>query len=93
MGNVNESPFELTASSTDVAENNIAGSVVGEFSAVDPDAVDILTFSLVAGEGDAGNSSFEIIGNELRTTESFDFESQSSYSIRVRAADSEGLYC
>ena len=92
VGNVNESPFELTASSTDVAENNIAGSVVGEFSAVDPDAGDILTFSLVAGEGDAGNSSFEIIGNELRTTESFDFESQSSYSIRVRAADSEGLY-
>ena len=46
------------------------------------------------GEGDADNGSFVIPAgtNELRTAESFDFETKSSYSIRVRSTDSGGLY-
>jgi len=52
---------------------------------------DTLTFSLVAGVGDTGNSSFTINGNQLRTAAAFNFESQDSYSVRVRVTDAGGL--
>ena len=87
----NQAPFGLNLSAAVIAENKIAGSVVGELSASDPDADDVLTYSLVSGEGDTGNDSFEIIGSELRAAASFDFELQNQYSIRVRATDSAGL--
>ena len=87
----NQAPFGLNLSAAVIAENKIAGSIVGELSASDPDADDVLTYSLVSGEGDTENDSFEIVGSELRATESFDFEIQNQYSIRVRATDSAGL--
>ena len=88
----NKAPSELDLSSTKIQENKVPGTVVGELSAVDPDADDVLTYSLVAGDGDADNNSFEINGAELRATETFDYETKSSYSVRMRVTDSGGLY-
>jgi hypothetical protein len=50
------------------------------------------TFTLATGAGGSDNASFSIIGNELRTTESFDFETQSSYFVRIRTTDIGGLW-
>jgi len=84
---VNEAPADITLSSTSVAENVGANAVVGTLSATDPDAGDSFTFTLVAGDGDAGNGSFTIDGDQLRTTSSLNFEAQSAYSVRVRVTD------
>ena len=41
-------------------------------------------FELVAGDGDSGNASFQIEGNQLLALGPFDYEAQSSYSVRVQ---------
>ena len=73
-----------------VLENQAAGTSVGVFSTGDPDAGDSFSYnySFVAGAGSADNASFTISGNRLKTSAAFDFETKSSYSIRVRTTDS-----
>ncbi|MFM8476253.1 MAG: cadherin domain-containing protein [Planctomycetaceae bacterium] len=89
--NVNEAPTDITLSNASIAENQAAGTAIGDFSAVDPDAGDSLTWSLVAGAGGTDNSSFTIVGNQLRSAAPFNFEVKFSYSIRVQARDALGL--
>lgn len=84
-------PTDILLSSTSLAENQPAGALVATLTAVDPDPGDSHTFSLVSGTGSADNGSFSIEGNLLKTRLSFDFETKSSYNIRLRAADSGGL--
>ena len=64
------------------------GTIVGEFNATDPDG-NVITYSLVSGEGDTHNSLFTIDSNgTLKTAATFDYESNAStYTIRVRATD------
>ena len=61
---------------------------VGLFSTTDADAGDTFTYTLVAGTGDTDNASFTIDGSTLKAGVAFDFETKSSYSIRVRTTDS-----
>ncbi len=91
ISNVNEAPTDISLSADTVAENQPLGTKVGTFSATDSDAGNTFTYSLVSGAGATDNSSFSIVGNELRTTSSFDFETKNSYSVRVRVTDQGGL--
>ena len=50
-----------------------------------------LTYTLVAGAGSTDNALFNISGGQLRANASFDFETKSSYSIRVHTTDLGGL--
>lgn len=84
----NAAPTDISLSNNTIAEENTIDSVIGTFSATDADAGDTHTFSLVAGTGDDDNEHFSIVGNELRAGIVFDYETKSSYSIRVRATDS-----
>jgi ELWxxDGT repeat protein len=88
--NVNETPTNITLSATSLAENQPAGTTVGTFTTTDPDAGDTFTYTLVSGTGSTDNASFSIDGNTLKTAASFDFETKSSYSIRVRSTDNGG---
>jgi RHS repeat-associated protein len=88
---VNEAPISLVLSNNITPENVAAGSVIGSFSSTDPDANNTFTYSLVTGTGDADNVAFSIVGNQLKINASPDFESKSSYSIRVRTIDQGGL--
>ena len=45
---------------------------------------------MVAGDGATDNSDFVIDGNVLRTLSPLDYETQSSYSVRVRSTDTIG---
>ncbi|MFN9715688.1 MAG: Ig-like domain-containing protein, partial [Planctomycetota bacterium] len=90
--NVNESPTDIGLSSNSIAENAGPNATVGTLSTTDPDAGNSFTYTLVAGSGDADNGSFNISGNSLRATSSFDFETKSSYTIRVRSTDQGGLF-
>ncbi|HEV3469575.1 MAG TPA: cadherin domain-containing protein [Pyrinomonadaceae bacterium] len=89
--NVNEAPTDIALSNATVGENMPSGTAVGNLSATDPDAGDTHSFALVAGTGDADNASFQIVGNQLQTNASFDFETDSSYSVRVRVTDANSL--
>ncbi len=75
-----------------VDENQPAGTLVGSFSTTDLTPGDSFTYALVAGDGDVDNASFEIVGHQLRTTAAFDYETKSSYLIRVRTTDTAGLW-
>lgn len=92
VNDLNESPTEIQLSSNSVAEDATLGTVIGLLSALDPDAGNTHTFTLVSGDGDTGNTAFEIVGNELQLATELDFETQSSYSIRVRATDQSGEF-
>lgn len=87
----NEAPTDLTLSPASVAENAPIGSPVGVLTATDPDAGSTFTFTMVEGTGSADNAWFEIAGSALRTKAVFDYETRSSYSIRVQATDAGGL--
>ena len=90
--NVNEPPTDMSLSNSTIAENAGANAVVGVFSATDPDSGETFTYTLVSGEGDSGNSLFNIAGNTLRANSSFDYETgPTTYSIRVKVTDSGGL--
>ena len=85
-------PTGVSIGTATVAENAGSNAVVGAFTTTDPDAGDTFTYSLVAGTGSTDNGLFNISGNQLRANASFDFETKSSYGIRVRTTDQNGLY-
>jgi hypothetical protein len=89
--NANDAPADLALSAANVAENQPLGTAVGNFSTTDPDSGDTHTYTLAAGAGDTDNAAFTIVGNTLQTAAVFDFETKSSYSIRVRSTDNGGL--
>ena len=84
---VNEAPTSITLAPATVEENRETGTVVGALTATDPDAGATHTFTLVAGDGDTDNDSFDIDGTHLVTARVLDFEAQETYTIRVRAND------
>jgi len=88
---LNEAPTDISLSPNSIVENidtSAAAVAVGTLSATDPEN-NANTFTLVTGAGDTDNGAFEIVGTELRIKqgETVDFESQSSYSIRVNVND------
>jgi gliding motility-associated-like protein len=89
--NVNEAPTNMSASASSVAENAASGTTVATLGATDIDAGETFTYTLVSGTGDTDNASFAITGSTLSTAAVFDFETKSSYSVRVRVTDAGGL--
>jgi uncharacterized delta-60 repeat protein len=89
---VDNPPTDIALSAMAIAENLPAGTSVGTLSTTDPDPLDTFTYTLVAGAGSADNGAFTISGNTLKSNAVFDFETQSSYSVRVRSTDSGGLF-
>jgi Ca2+-binding RTX toxin-like protein len=92
VNNLNEAPISLGLSATSVEENAPDNSVIGTLSTIDSDANDTFTYTLVSGANSADNSAFTITNNQLRIRTSPDFETKSSYTIRIRSTDSQGLF-
>ena len=91
VANINDAPTNISASASSVAENAASGTTVASLSATDADAGDTFKYTLVSGTGDTDNASFTITGNTVSTAAVFDFETKSSYSVRVRVTDAGGL--
>lgn len=87
---VNDSPTDISLTSSTVAEGEPADTAVGILSTTDPDTGDSHSYSLVSGDGDTDNESFSIVGSELRTNSIFDHEIKNSYMIRVHTDDGNG---
>ena len=90
VNNLNETATDITLTPSSIEENNAAGAAVGTLAAVDADAGDTFTYTLVAGAGDADNADFFIVGDSLNFNVSADFETKPSYSVLVQAEDAAG---
>jgi len=94
--NVNAAPTSITLSPAAGTHytGQAAGIVMGTFTAVDPDPEDagLLTFTLVSGDGDTGNSDFTLVNGVLQTAGPIDFSAGLTRSVRIRSTDSAGLY-
>jgi hypothetical protein len=82
-------PTGLNLTTSTIAENTPAGTVVGTLSAADADAGDVSAFSLAAGGED--NALFTIAGNRLVVAQAPDYETKTSLSLLVQVTDSTGL--
>ena len=90
VNDVNDPPFSLGLSNSNLEENSVLGTVVGILSSGDIDVVDNHTYTFVAGTGDADNASFTISGSDLKINTAVNFEQKNTYSVRVRTTDSGG---
>lgn len=92
---LNLAPNNLYLSPTLIDENVAANTIVGSLvtsTSTDEDATNTHTYSLVGGTGSDDNNAFNISGSNLRITNSPDYETKNSYSIRVRTTDQGGLW-
>ena len=91
INDLNEAPTDIVLSANTINENVAANSTVGTLSSTDQDAANTFAFTLVSGVGSTDNSFFNIIGDTLHIANSPDFETNSSYSIRLRTTDQGNL--
>ena len=87
---VNEKPYDITLSNSEVAEN--AGIVtVGSLDTADPDneqtVVQTFTYSIVSP---SGSIPFAINNGVLKTTRSLNYEARSTWTLVIKSADNEG---
>ena len=87
--NLNETPTDLNSTATlSIAENQPVGTLVGQFTATDPDLGATLSYRLTGGQGSQHNDRFTLDANgTLRTAKVFDYENRQQLKIRVRVAD------
>ncbi|WP_395627784.1 gliding motility-associated C-terminal domain-containing protein, partial [Daejeonella sp.] len=88
---LNDAPTNLALSTITINENNSIGAIIGDLSSTDQDSGDKHTYTLVSGTGSTDNAMFSIDGNYLKAKVAFDFETKSSYTVRVRTTDAGGL--
>lgn len=84
--NTNDTALRLSEAS--ILENQPSNSLVGDFSIEGSN--DTFTYSLVGS--DNNNTSFSIVNNQLFSAETFNFESQNTYTVRVKAINGSEEY-
>jgi len=88
----NNAPTGIALDVTTIAENVALGTEVGLFAAIDADANDSHTFTLISGDGnnDTDNGKFIIDGKKLKLNAALDYEVQTILKINVRVVDAAG---
>jgi len=82
---------DIYCSSFEFDENIPANSPVADLFSSNRETNNTFTYSLVSGNGDSDNSAFSISGDKLLINNSPDYETNSSYSIRVQSKDQGGI--
>jgi alpha-tubulin suppressor-like RCC1 family protein len=82
------SPNDIALAPATIAENQPNNTTVGTLSTVDPDIGQTHSYMFVSGTGATDNTSFTIVGNQLKANTSFDFETKASYTVRIKSTDS-----
>lgn len=88
----NDPPTDITLAPSAIPENEAIGADIGDLTAADPDAGDSHTFTLVPGAGSDDNALVQIDGESLESAVSYDFETDPSLSVRLRATDAAGEF-
>lgn len=79
-------PIDIELSNDEIQENEAVGSVIGTLTTVDTDDT-MHTYSLESGNDEA---SFSLSSDQLLTGEVFDFETKTSYTVKIKTADDSG---
>ena len=87
--NVNEPPV-IASSNFSIAENSPVGSVVGTLTATDPDAGDVLTYSISSGNG-SGMFAIDGRNGKITLAKIPDYETTPLYNLTVKVSDKGGL--
>ena len=88
----NRGPTDIRLDTFVVDENSAIGTTIGTLSAVDEDVTDTFIYALVAGDGDEDNGSFSLDVAALKTAAVLDHETQSLFSVRIRATDNKNEF-
>ena len=72
-------------------ENQPVNTVIGSLTTTSAAVGDSFTYSLVSGTGSTDNGSFNISGNNLRSSIVFDYETKKSFTIRIRSTGQNGF--
>jgi len=88
---VGTAPTDIALSATTLPETSQDNAPVATLTTTDADSGDQFTYSLVSGLGSTDNGDFNIDGDNLRATAGLDFETKSSYLVRIRSTDRAGL--
>ncbi|MDE0867029.1 MAG: DUF4347 domain-containing protein, partial [Rubripirellula sp.] len=85
VGNVNETPTNISLDNTSVAENSDA-AIIGNLGVTDPDTADSHTLTV-------NDNRFEIVGSQLKLKagQSLDFEAEPTVDLAITATDQNGL--
>ncbi|MCC8424742.1 MBG domain-containing protein, partial [Mucilaginibacter sp. UR6-11] len=83
----NTAPTDIALSATLINENVAAASTIGTFTATDAEG-GAMSYQLITGTGDTDNSAFTIVNDSLKINASPDYETKSSYTVRVKVTDS-----
>lgn len=86
--NPSNTPSDIRLSQSFFAENTSQDNRHAVLSSTDADFGETFAYSLVAGEGDEDNDLFSIVDDKLVFNAPLDFETKSSYAIRIRTTDS-----
>lgn len=92
MNDNDHEPTDILLSNNTIRESVMIGTEVGTLTSIDLDGEDLHTYSLVSGDGDSGNDSFIIEGDRLITAQGFNFDYETSLTVRIRTTDEGGLF-
>ncbi|WPP52739.1 cadherin domain-containing protein [Catalinimonas niigatensis] len=84
---LNNSPTAISLSNQSIEENQEIGTAVGNFTSTDKDEDDVHTYYLIEAEDHAF---FTIVNRQLLTDRVFDFETRSTFVIKVQTDDGRG---
>ena len=90
LGLVPDEPTDIVLMGDAVDENQAVNTIVGMLLAAHPNPAATFTFSLSCTTAGADDLSFNISGDYLQTSASFNFESQNTLNICVRVTDHGG---
>lgn len=85
VSDANDTPTDIILSSSTIYEGLSTGTFIGKFTTTDQDAGDAHTYSFASGGTD--NASFTISNDSLFSNAVYDYDTKSSYSIKIRTTD------
>lgn len=88
----NNAPSSLNLSSKELNESEPTGALVGVLNTQDLDVSQTHSYTLVSGSGSADNALFSISNDSLFADFVADYETKSTYRIRVRTTDSQACF-
>ena len=83
---INDAPTDLLLSTTTFPENSPAATVIANLTTLDADTGDSHTYTVSGVHAD----SFNIVGSDLLSVGTFDFESRTAYQIIITTTDTSG---
>ena len=89
--NLPDAPISVNISNNNIPANSPIGTVIGTLNTYDHDPNDTFIYQFSSGVGGDDNSYFTILGNKLYTSLVLNYNTKNTYTIRVKATDSDVL--